>query len=105
MYAAAPSWRAARTTQPIQDLLHRIRWDPEFGKGTFAVGYWDRVARREQVVPFTSVAFDPRNPELLLIQDEDAGMLRIPLHRVRVIYKDGTKIWRRPSHMGPNAAK
>ena len=97
--------RVARAMQPIQDLLHRIRWDPEFGKGTFVIGHWDRVAGREQVVPFTSVTFDSANPGLLLIQDEDAETLRIPLHRVRVVYKDGTEIWRRPTHVGPDNAR
>lgn len=91
--------------QPIQDLLHRIRWDPEFGKGAFAIGYWDRVAGREQVVPVTSVAFDPSNPMLLLIQDAEAETLRVPLHRVRVVYKDGTEIWRRPARADPEDAR
>ena len=92
------------TVLPIQDLLHRIRWDPEFGKGTFAIGYWDRVANREQVVPVTSVTFNPSNPELLLIQNTDTEILRIPLHRVRVVYKDGAEIWRRPAHAKPEDA-
>jgi uncharacterized protein (UPF0248 family) len=29
---------------PIQDLLHRIQWDPEFGSAAFEIGYVDRVA-------------------------------------------------------------
>jgi uncharacterized protein (UPF0248 family) len=33
---------------PIQDLLHRIQWDPQFGHGNFVVGYYDRV--RDAVV-------------------------------------------------------
>jgi uncharacterized protein (UPF0248 family) len=31
--------------QPIQALLHRIEWDPEFGFAKFVVGYYDRVAK------------------------------------------------------------
>jgi uncharacterized protein (UPF0248 family) len=89
------SSRGPTAMQPISDLLHRIRWDPEFGRGSFAIGYWDRVARREQVVPFGSVAFDPGNPGLLLIHGEDALTLHVPLHRVRTVYKDGLAIWRR----------
>ena len=27
--------------QPIHELLHRIKWDLEFGKGEFALGYDD----------------------------------------------------------------
>jgi uncharacterized protein (UPF0248 family) len=27
---------------PIRELLDRIRWDPEFAKSEFAIGYYDR---------------------------------------------------------------
>lgn len=83
--------------QPLQDLLARIRWDAEFAKGTFALGYYDRVARQEQVVPFSSVSHDPRNPGTFSVQDEDGVLRQIPLHRVRAVYKDGVVIWQRPS--------
>ena len=88
--------------QPISDLLHRIRWDAEFGKGTFAIGYWDRVAGRELIVPFASIAFDAGSPGLLLVEDTDSGSgpVHLPLHRVRAVYKDGAEIWRRPAHAG-----
>ena len=46
--------------QRLQDLLHRIRWDAEFDKGVFALGYYDRVARQDRVVPFASLRFDPQ---------------------------------------------
>lgn len=91
--------------QPIQDLLHRIRWDRQFGTGTFAIGYWDRIAGLEQLVPFTSVAFDPNDSGLLLIEEADGESLRIPLHRVRVVYKDGVEIWRRPVHESRDDAR
>jgi len=29
----------------IDALLARIRWDPTFGLGEFAVSYWDRIRR------------------------------------------------------------
>jgi len=29
---------------PIQDLLHRIRWDPEFSLGEFVIGYYDNLS-------------------------------------------------------------
>ncbi len=28
---------------PIQQLLSRIQWDQEFGRGEFVLGYYDRV--------------------------------------------------------------
>jgi uncharacterized protein (UPF0248 family) len=54
---------------PIHELLHRIRWDPEFGHAEFKISYWDRVARR---------------------------VVRVPLHRVRAVWRNGALIWQRP---------
>jgi uncharacterized protein (UPF0248 family) len=83
--------------QRLQDLIHRIRWDAEFGKGAFALGYDDRVARQEQTVPFASVSFDRESPGMFSFQDDDGVRRQIPLHRVRTVYKDGAVIWQRPS--------
>jgi uncharacterized protein (UPF0248 family) len=82
--------------QPLQDLLARIRWDAEFAKGTFALGYYDRVAGQEQIVPFASVRFDPEQSGMFSMVDEDGALRVIPLHRVRTVYKNGAVIWRRP---------
>jgi uncharacterized protein (UPF0248 family) len=82
--------------QPLEDLLHRIRWDAEFGRGTFALGYYDRVLRGEIVVPLTSVAVDPATSAFTFADDE-GGARTVPLHRVRTVYKDGVAIWRRPA--------
>ena len=93
--------------QPIQELLHRIKWDAEFGKGEFALGYYDRVAREEKIVPFASVHLDPQRPSTFSfrdVSDDNAGddadrtVRHIPLHRVRTVYKDGIAIWQRPGH-------
>jgi uncharacterized protein (UPF0248 family) len=81
--------------RPLQDLLDRIRWDPEFGKGRFALGYEDRLAQQEVVVPLVSIRFDPER-EAFSIHDDDGTLAHIPLHRVRTVYKDGVVIWRRP---------
>ncbi len=67
--------------QPIEQLLDRIKWDPEFGRGTFTIAYYDRVLDREVVAPLSALASDPERP--------------IPLHRVRAVYRDGVAIWRR----------
>jgi uncharacterized protein (UPF0248 family) len=82
--------------QPLQDLLHRIRWDPDFGKGTFALGYRDRMAREDRIVPFASVGFDPSRPGFFSVQDEDGVIRHIPLHRVRTVYRNDVVIWQRP---------
>ena len=83
--------------RPLDEVLHRIRWDPGFGKGTFALGYYDRIAGHELVVLFSDVRFDPETPGSFTLRDEDDVVRRIPLHRVRTVYKNGEVIWQRPA--------
>jgi uncharacterized protein (UPF0248 family) len=83
--------------QPLQDLLHRIMWDPEFGKGRFALGYEDRMVRQQKIVPFAAVHFDSERPGTFSLHEEDGSVVHIPLHRVRAVYKNGEAIWRRPT--------
>lgn len=80
--------------QPIEQLLNRIKWDPEFGTGAFALGYWDRVARVEKTVPFTPGSMEAGTGTFLAVGD-DGVAVRIPLHRVRSVYRNGRTIWRR----------
>ena len=82
--------------QPLGELLNRIRWDAAFGRGTFALGYVDRVAGREEIVPFTSARFNAQHPAMFSVEDPDGTVRHIPLHRVRTVYKDGAVIWQRP---------
>jgi uncharacterized protein (UPF0248 family) len=82
--------------QPLQDLLARIIWDPEFGKGYFALGYEDRMVPEETVVPFATVRFDPERPGTFSVDGQDGSSIHIPLHRVRTVYRNGEAIWRRP---------
>jgi uncharacterized protein (UPF0248 family) len=81
--------------QPIHELLNRIHWDPEFGRGQFEIGYYDRMAERIIRVPFNEVTQLPGNNFCFHIFDEDGISHSIPLHRVREVYKDGELIWKR----------
>jgi uncharacterized protein (UPF0248 family) len=85
---------------PIQDLLHRIRWDPEFGKGEFVVGYYDRVARGLVHVPLARVRFERGEHFAFEAVAEDGSVHAVPLHRVREVWRDGALIWRR-AHAEP----
>lgn len=80
--------------QPLRELLNRIKWDPEFGKGTFALGYVDRIAHQERIVKFTSISMDPE-ARSFSVHEDDGVTVHVPLHRVRSVYKDGVPIWRR----------
>jgi hypothetical protein len=68
--------------QPLQDLLNRIKWDVEFGKAEFALGYYDRLVHDEKIVPFVSISFDPQRPSTFSFQDEDGVVRHVPFHRV-----------------------
>ena len=80
---------------PIQDLLHRIRWDAEFGRGAFEVGYADRVAGGTVRVPFGDVRVEHGRLVVLNAFEEDGSLVVIPLHRVREVWRDGRIIWER----------
>lgn len=83
---------------PIHKLLSRIRWDPRFSRGRFAIGYFDRLERRVVVAPFDTIHFPPDAPGTFEIWDEEGALHRIPFHRVRRVYRDGRIIWeRRPA--------
>jgi uncharacterized protein (UPF0248 family) len=80
---------------PIQDLLHRIQWDPEFGKAEFVLGYYDRLDDRTIRVPFKQVHL-PRGEHFAFdVIEEDGSRRMVPFHRVREVWRDGELIWRR----------
>jgi len=83
---------------PIQDVLHRIQWDPACRGSLFEIGYIDRVAGTIVRVPFGEVDLDRGARASLTVRDVDGAVLRIPLHRVRQVWRDGVIVWeRRPA--------
>ena len=81
--------------QPIHELLNRIHWDPEFGRGSFEIGYYDRIDEKIIRVPFNEVTQMEGNKFFFHVFDEDNIAHCIPMHRVREVYKDGELIWKR----------
>lgn len=79
----------------IRELLNRIRWDREYGRGEFTVGYYDRVEGRIILVPLVRVHFDPDEHFSFKLTDAEGEPLSIPLHRVCEVYRNGELIWRR----------
>ncbi|MEW5771428.1 MAG: DUF504 domain-containing protein [Pseudomonadota bacterium] len=86
--------------QPIHELLARIRWDAEFARGRFAIGYWDRVAGQVLHVDLREIAWDAENPSFFDLVDEDGVTHAIPFHRVREVWRDGVLIWERRVESG-----
>jgi uncharacterized protein (UPF0248 family) len=81
---------------PIHELLSRIRWDKEFGRGRFEIGYFDRYEKLVHRVALQEVAFPEDERHTFEVLDESGQARRIPFHRVREVVKDGHVIWRRP---------
>ena len=81
---------------PIHELLSRIRWDPEFGRGEFALGYWDRIAGRIVVVPLREVTLRQEDHFAFDMIGDDGEVHHVPFHRVRQVFRDGALIWERP---------
>lgn len=80
---------------PIRTVIDRIRWDPEFGRGEFVLGYWDRVAKRIVRVPLRRVSFAPGAHFWFEAVGEDGAVHEVPLHRVREVWRDGELVWER----------
>ncbi len=82
---------------PIQDLLNRIKWDEDFGQGSFEIGYYDRVDEKIIIVPFQQIEFKEGDHFSFIVTGSFDEMVSIPFHRVRQVFKEGQLIWERPS--------
>jgi uncharacterized protein (UPF0248 family) len=82
---------------PIQDLLNRIRHDPDFGSGRIELGYADRFDPVLQRVALWQVTFPENQKRVFTVKGPDGITRRIPFHRVREVYRNGRLIWRRPT--------
>ena len=80
--------------ETIRELLSRIRWDDEFGKGTFEVGIYDLVADAVEFHPHEELHLEKGNHFSFTIC-VDGEVLTIPFHRIRAVRKNGQTIWKR----------
>jgi len=80
---------------PIHQLLSRIQWDEEFGRGFFEIGYYDRVLDEIIRIPFADVIFPPGAHDAIRVMDYDGVVVSIPMHRIREVYKNKVLIWQR----------
>ena len=80
---------------PIQDVLHRIQWDPEFGNARFMIGYYDRVDDEIIRVPFQRIHLARGEHFSFDVVDEDGTTRMVPFHRVREVWRNGALIWER----------
>ncbi len=80
---------------PIQQLLSRIRWDKEFGRGEFVLGYQDRFQDHVIHVPLRQVLDVADGSHALRLVSPEGEEITIPLHRVVEVLRDGQPIWQR----------
>jgi len=81
--------------QPIQDLLSRIHWDPEFGQGRFELAFLDHREQDLIRLPFNQIQFVPGDHYFFHYLDEEGVSHSVPLHRIKSVYRDGKLIWQR----------
>jgi len=79
----------------IRELLNRIRWDPEYGRGEFAIGYFDRIEKRVVVIPLGEARFSGGDNSSFQLVDAEGEPVSIPLHRVCEVYRNGELVWNR----------
>jgi uncharacterized protein (UPF0248 family) len=80
---------------PLHELLSRIYWDPEFGRGEFSIGYLDH--RRDELiyVPLAEIRPDADSHFGFEVTDGDGIVHSVPYHRVKEVWKNGALIWHR----------
>jgi uncharacterized protein (UPF0248 family) len=85
---------------PIESLLHRIRWDEEFGAAEFTIGYYDRARRAVVTLPFERIHLEPSHHFSFTASGPDGSVHQVPFHRVREVHRNGELIWQREAKTG-----
>jgi len=81
--------------QPVHELLNRIHWDAEFGKGEFELWFLDHVGQQLVKLPFREITFFPGDHYFFHYLDEEGEEHSVPFHRIKSVYKNGELIWHR----------
>jgi uncharacterized protein (UPF0248 family) len=80
---------------PIHELLNRIRWDQEFAKAEFRIGYYDRLEDAIILVSLQQVVQEPGDHFAMKVMDEGGIVHVVPFHRIKEVYRNGELIWKR----------
>ena len=80
--------------ETARQLLSRIRWDRDFGRGRFEIGVYDRVEDRLDFMPLEQVKMEKGN-RFSFTMMKNGEILSIPFHRIRAVKKNNETIWRR----------
>jgi len=80
---------------PIRKLLNRIHWDRTFGQADFLIGYLDRIENRIILAGLREIRFPEDRPDSFEVLDAEGQRHGVPFHRVKEVYRNGERIWRR----------
>jgi uncharacterized protein (UPF0248 family) len=80
---------------PIHELLNRIRWDQEFAKAEFRIGYYDRLEDAIILISLQQVVQEPGDHFAMKVMDEGGIVHVVPFHRIKEVYRNGELIWKR----------
>ena len=80
---------------PIHELLNRIRWDQEFAKAEFRIGYYDRLENAIILVSLQQVVQEPGDHFAMKVMDEGGIVHVVPFHRIKEVYRNDELIWKR----------
>lgn len=80
---------------PVHALLNRIRWDKGFAKADFRIGYYDRIEDAICLVSLRQVFQEPGDHFSVQIIDDAGESHMVPFHRIKAVYRDGERIWKR----------
>ncbi len=78
--------------RPVQDVLNQIKWDKKLKPEDYTVEYLD--FGKITPIPYTAIK---KIEGLFMIVEKDGEEVNIPLHRIRIIKKNGEVIWQRSS--------
>lgn len=81
--------------QPIHELLNRIHWDHDFGRGEFELWFLDHVGEKMVKLKLHELTFLSGDRFFFYYTDEHCVEHSVPLHRIKAVYKNGELIWHR----------
>lgn len=76
--------------RPIQEVLNKIIWDGREDVTRYEVGVIDRFTKEITFFPLSTVRIE--GASMVVDGPEPAD---IPLHRIRVVRKEGKVVWER----------
>ncbi len=76
--------------RPVQDVLNQIKWDKRLHPEEYTIEYLD--FGKLVSIPYTSIK-ELEGAFMIVVKNGEE--IPIPLHRIRIIKKNGEVVWQR----------